>query len=88
MAAQVRRIPIENEQAYVDLHYDDTDFIVTRVGWANHLAVSVRCFVIKQDGTTILDTTIPANTDEQTRNLPGNQRFNIETESPSVNLTF
>lgn len=88
MAAQVRRAGgIQNEQAYVDFYYDDTNMIVTRVGWANLLSVPVRCFVIKQDGTTILDTTIAANTAEQQRNLPGNQRFNVETESPSVNLS-
>lgn len=88
MAAQVRRAcEIANGQSYVDFYYDDINFIVTRVGWANLQPVPVRCFVIRQDGTTILDTSLAANTAEQTRNLPTNQRFNVETESPSVNLS-
>lgn len=87
MATQVRRAAeIQNGQAYVDFYYDDTTMLCTRVGWANALPGPVRCFVFKQDGTMIVDETIPANTAERTRNLAGPNRFNVDTEAPSVNL--
>lgn len=87
MATQIASLSsIANDQAYVRVQYDDANMIATRAMWANLLATPVRCWVIKQDGTVILDTTIAANTPEQAKNLPGNQRFNIDTEAPNVNL--
>lgn len=92
MAIQIRQLAsIENDQAYVRVQYDDAGAqanIATRAFWANLLPVPVRCWVIKPDGTVLLDEMIPAGTTERTRNLPPPQRFNVEDETqiPRVNL--
>jgi hypothetical protein len=91
VAIQTRQMAsINNDQCYIRVQYDDAGAqanVATRVIWANLLSSPVRCWVIKPDGTVILDTTLEPNSPEQSRNLPGNQRWNVETdEGPSVNL--
>ena len=89
MATRIREMAsVWNGGSYVRAQYDDANNIVTRAIWANALNIAVRIRVIKPDGTTIMDDVIPAGTPEQSRNLPGNQRFNIEdeAEAPRVNL--
>lgn len=89
MATQIQQLAsIENDQAYVRCQYDDVTRIANRVMWANLLPVPVLCWANKQDGTVLIDrATIPPNTAEQSRNLAGPNRFNLDTEYPSVNLS-
>ena len=89
MAIQTRLLALlENGLAQVWVQYDDVDMIARVVFWQNLLPRAVRCWVIKPDGTVLLDTTIAAGTPETSRNLTGRFRYNVDSdaEMPSVNL--
>ncbi len=86
MAIQTRQMA-QLQDAYVSAQYDDTDMIVTRALWANLNPFKVRIVVIKQaTNTVLLDTVVAAGTPEQSRNLSGPQRFNIDTDPRDVSI--
>jgi hypothetical protein len=89
MATQIRQLASLNGDAcYINAQYDDTNMVATRILWANAMTVPVRVWVFKQDGTVLIaDQVIAPNTPEQSRNLAGPNRFNVDTEYPSINLS-
>lgn len=74
---------IDNGGAYVEFTYEDTNELVSRVAWANNLAVNVIVTVRNANGATVLDSTLSPGASGAI-NLSGGDRF--KRDAYSMNL--
>ena len=81
-----RFLNINEGAAYCECVYDDVTMICTRIQWVNNQPTPVKLRIERFDGSAVLfDGTVAAGS-SGSRNLNPQQRFNIETEFPRINL--
>lgn len=84
----------ENDGCWVEADYNDQNSQAFLARWGNTLSKPIRAFVILPNGKTVFNGTMNAAGQADAGRLPpsgtfaldGADRFNVNTQTPSVNL--